>query len=134
MKLHDDFQYSGQAPFENTHKDTREFLLALTGNDEEVQESVVQRLKQAADSDDSHYLDCAAWLVYLLDRLGRGKEAVEAYLNLVHEQQAERVISEDICPNLMTLLQRHGHHDVAAKHLKDRGDLLAFATVVAAGR
>lgn len=125
-RLHPDFQYQGQLPFENIYPETLEFLNALRGKDPD---QAVARLQAAADAEEGATMDAAVWLVYLLDRLGRGREATEAYLSLVHEQQNEATASEDVCPNLMYLVSKYEQFDLARSELLRIGDLLGYATV-----
>lgn len=126
-RLHDDFQYSGQIPFEKIYADTGEFLRALVG---QQPDQAVRRLASVADANaDSGNLDAAVWYVYLLDRLQRGEDAIKAYLELVHSQQSEAMISEDVCPNLTYLVSKYGCFDLVRESLTCQGDLLGFATV-----
>ena len=62
-------------------------------------------------------------------RLGRGEQAIEAYLQLVHVQQAEAMASDDVCPNLTYLVSKYGCFETVRKKLGELGDLLAYATV-----
>ena len=131
MRLHEDFHYAGHVPFEQLYSDTLPFLLALAGDDQQA-ESVLTRLhNETTRLDGSGNLDAAVWYVYLLDRLGRGREAIQAYLQWVHSQQGDALASEDVCPNLGYLVGRYGHFELAGQRLMEQGDLLGFATVAA---
>ena len=127
LRLHQDFQYSGQIPFEDTYRDSLEFLQALRGS---RQETAIDRLnKEAAQCADSGNLDAAAWLVYLLDQIGQGRQATTAYLKWIHVQQAESMMTDDICPNLMYLVSKYGCFEMTKAALLQQGDLLGYATV-----
>ncbi|MDG2011875.1 MAG: hypothetical protein P8J33_00120 [Pirellulaceae bacterium] len=131
-RLHEDFHYQGQTPFEAIYADTLEFLQALNGQDAEP---AISRLAAvAAAQSETGNLDAAVWYVYLLDRLEMGVEATQVYLDLVHVQQAEGMISEDICPNLTTLASKYGCYEIAQKRLLEQGDLLSYATITAIER
>lgn len=126
-RLHDDFHYQGQPPFEDIYSNTLEFLSALNGQDAE---SAIRRLSAvAAAQSETGNLDAAVWYVYLLDRLGMGEQATRAYLDLVHTQQADGMISEDVCPNLTTLASKYGCYAMARETLLEQGDLLSYATI-----
>ncbi len=129
--LHEDFQYPGTAPFGKTYPDTLEFLRALRGDQVEV---AVQRLRQQAvrQRDEAGVLDAAAWYVYLLDQLNRGPEAVEAWLELLHQVEPDHVLGDDVAPSLQRLVRRYGMFDRVGEILQQRGDLLGFAMVAAA--
>lgn len=129
--LHEDFQYRGTAPFSATYRDTLEFLRAMGDGNPGV-DSVIERLRKLAGEqrDELKVLDSAAWFVYFLDRLGRGEDAIDAWLTYLHEVDDESVINEDIAPSLQQLASRYQLHDRVAKTLTGRGDLLGFATVM----
>ena len=131
-RLHEDFQYKGQMPFESTYADTLEFFQALLGNDTE---SALTRLASLAElhAADGN-LDAAVWYVYLLDQRSMGEQATRAYLDWIHVQQAEGMISDDVCPNLATLVSKYGCFEMACEMLQDGGDLLGFATVTSIQR
>jgi hypothetical protein len=127
-RLHEDFQYPGQLPFEQTYCDILEFLQTLSGKSDRA----VSRLRQLAESQSSGgNLDAAAWYVYLLDQLGYGQQALQAYLDLVHVQQAECLASEDVCPGLTCLVGKYGCFEMARQGLRRHGDLTGYAAVVA---
>ncbi len=132
--LHNDFQYRGTAPFAATYFDTLEFLRVLGGAGRESGEvdAVIERMRTSASEQRNalKILDSAAWLVYLLDRLGRGKEAIDAWLEYLHEVDDKSVINEDIAPSLQQLSSRYRLHDRVARTLIERGDLLGYATVM----
>lgn len=131
-RLHDDFQYKGQMPFESTYADTLEFFEALLKNDTEPAITRLAKLAEIHSADGN--LDAAVWYVYLLDQLSMGEQATQAYLHWVHVQQAEGMISEDVCPNLATLVSKYGCFDLARETLQSSGDLLGFATVTSIER
>lgn len=131
-RLHDDFQYKGQMPFESTYSDTLEFFEALLGNNPEPAITRLAKLVELHAADGN--LDAAVWYVYLLDQLSMGEQATRAYLDWVHVQQAEGMISEDICPNLGTLVSKYGCFDMARQILQASGDLLGYATVTSIER
>ncbi len=130
-RLHEDFQYPGTPPFADTYRDTLAFLQALCGTrvDEEV-----QRLRHIATQqrDESGVLDAAAWYVYLLDQLGRGRQAVDAWLEMLHQTGPDQVLNDDVAPSLQQLVRRYQLYDEVGDELQQRGDLLGFATLVAA--
>ena len=44
-------------------------------------------------------------------------------------QQADGMISEDVCPNLTTLASKYGCYELARETLLEQGDLLSYATI-----
>lgn len=129
--LHEDFQYRGSAPFTATYTDTLEFLGVLGGQSSNAN-TLIDRLRNiaATQRDDSKVLDSAVWLVYLLDQLGRGADAIDAWLEFLHEVDDDSVINENIAPSLQQLASRYQLHDRVVTTLIQRGDLLGFATVM----
>ncbi len=130
--LHADFQFPGSAPFEQTYRDVRSFLGALRG---ERTDEVVAALRRRAGelAKDRRELDAAAWLVYLLDSLGRGSEALDAWFQWLHQPASDSTLNEDVSPSLAELVDRYGLHEEAMKRLKESGDLAGFATVAVSG-
>jgi hypothetical protein len=128
QSLHADFQFPGAAPFERTCIDTGNFLQALRNGEGE---SVVARLRDRAEelARDRRELDTASWLVYLLDALGRGEEALDAWFKWLHQPAENSSINEEVSPSLAQLVERHGLHDNAMKRLKENADLAGFATI-----
>ncbi len=144
MQLHEDFQYQGHAPFSNIYPDTLLFLRALTGSakldpSDDARTEVEEAIDQAADHllqqtnthAESNQLDSAFWYVYFLNRVGRGRQAVQAYLDFVHVQQNQGMASEKVCPNLEWLVSQHGEFEVAKSGLLQLGDLLSYAAISA---
>ena len=123
-RLHEDFQYPGQTPFENLYLDSLGFLIALSGGDPAT---AIRRLSDLAS--ESASFDAAIWLVYLQDQLDLGAESIRDYLGLIHQQQAEQMPGEDVCPNLMYLVSKYRQFDLAKAELTRMGDLLSYATV-----
>ncbi len=133
LSLHKDFQYRGTIPFEDTYRDTLQFLRALRGTDVEAALQRLETIARAAD--DIRLLDPAAWYVYLLDRLGRGEQAIAAWLELLHPHlNEEHLLNEDIVRPLTTIARDYRLYELAGKTLRDRGDLILYATIEAARR
>lgn len=131
-RLHPDFRYEGSEPFRETYQDTLAFLQVLAGTADP--QPVLDRLAGLArrQKQEAGVLDSAAWYVYLLDRLGQGEVAIDAWLELLHQVDDNDVLNEEIAPSLQQLVRRYAHYSRAAEVLRERGDLLGFATVAAA--
>lgn len=133
QRLPSEFQYRGVPPFDDTYVTVGGFLRALLG---EATERELDRLDGIAGEQrkESGVLDAAAWLIRLASNTGHGDRALDAWLEYFHQVGSDFHLNDDVAPSLQQLLARHGLHDRVAPVLKQRGDLLGYATVVASTR
>ena len=125
MKLAQQYQYAGEAPFVEFYPAHREFLRVLANQNREAGLDYFRKKL----SDDTSDLDSAATAYILLDlylRLDRKEDALavaEKYLVNVPEQMGFSFV--DFCEQI-------GRYDVLQRVARDRGDLLAYATALTA--
>ena len=129
-RLGDRLRYEGEAPFDRLFEDHAAYLGALVG--EGVDEAIARfrsKLPEPAPDGDLSRSMPAQVLIRLLDRIGRGPEAIPiaaAYLSGAPEGAL-------ICPGLARLCQQAGRPDLLARHARDGGDLVCFAAAILQG-
>ncbi len=129
-RLHEDFHYADEPPFENIYEDTLEFLRALQGDEIEP---ATDRLRKQAEShiENDQNLSPAQWYVYLLDRLGKGREAVEAYLHLIQPNLNIAPMMQPIAPDLIGLAYKYRELQRVRQAQVQQGDLIGYVTAKA---
>jgi hypothetical protein len=122
--LSSQFQYKGEAPFEDIYPAHALYLSALLG--EGVDEAVAFFREQAATLDpDEHGGGPVEALVQLLDRVDRCNEAIEALIKFVETQPQA---ASQVVPLILELSQRTGDFTKLVDFCRQRDDLLGFAT------
>jgi tetratricopeptide (TPR) repeat protein len=122
-RLARDFQSPDRPPFTDFYNDYRIFLQALlgTGIDGAVRYYAQQAERASPDEEGRHFP--GEVLVYLLYRVGRYRDAIDAYLK--HLKSTRAPLS--IAPSLLELCERAGDYTKALETARDKGDLLQFA-------
>lgn len=129
-RLHEQFRYAGDPPFEDLYPSHALLLHALLG--EEI-EQAVDYFRQQAEQADPHQQGLAPLDAYvdLLARLGRHEEAVEAMLELLPDESggATLDVSRPIgfAPSLLQLCEESGHYERLMDYCQRHGDLLGYA-------
>lgn len=127
-RLHSQFQYPGDEPFGETYLASGKFFRALLGQD--VDDAIAYFRAKAETLDIPHHGTAPAEvLVDLLSRLGRHAEALEVALRLLADQPQQL----GIAPSLLELSRAAGDFKAVQRFCRERGDLLGFATAIAAG-
>jgi hypothetical protein len=123
-RLHSQFQYKGEPPFEDVYESHALFLGALVG--ERVEEAVQFFQDKAHTLDPQmHGGGAVEVLVQLLERIGRPDPAIEVLLGFVDKQPQS---ASQAFPILLDLAQRSGKYDKLLQFCRDRNDLLGYAT------
>lgn len=123
-RLHSQFQYKGEPPFEDVYESHALFLGALVG--ERVEEAV-QFFQDKAQTLDprTHGGGPVEVLVQLLERIGRPEPAMAVLLKFVEQQPQS---APQAFPVLLELAQDSGKFDPLLAFCRDRNDLLGYAT------
>ncbi len=127
QKLNPDFHYKDEPPFANIYSDTLAFLSALRHRDVDATLSRLAQQARASLEQDKN-IDSAQWYVYLLDQLGRGAEAVDAYFALIQPHLGEAIMVRPIAPDPLTLAKTYQLYERVGRALLEIGDLLGYAT------
>ena len=120
-KLPARFQPSADVPFENQYEDFRIYLRTLAG--EEVAEGIAHfRAKAETVRPEEAGTLPGEVLVSLLHRLGRHREAVQAYARYLAQADTRRLS----CPSLVELCELVGDYQPLVDVAMRRGDLLNY--------
>lgn len=123
-KLSKQFQYQGEAPFEDIYPSHGLFLGALLG--ENIDEAVDYfRTKADLLDPEAHGSGAIEAYVQLLDRLDRCDEAIDALLAFASKQPES---ASQVVPLILDLAERTGDFSKLVSFCRDRDDLLGFAT------
>jgi len=124
-RLHAQFQYAGDAPFEEMYPSHSLFFQALLG--ENVEESLAYFLGKA-EASEPRTQGTAAIEVYvdLLARVGRVSEAIDAAIRL----NPEGLSMQGLAPTLLELAQQSGNYDRVREHCRQQGDVLGFTAAL----
>jgi hypothetical protein len=122
-----DFQSHEPPPFDDFYNDYRIFLRALIGQgvDGAVRYFASKAERHGPDEDGNHFP--AEVLVYLLHRVGRPREAIDAYVK--HLRRAPGPLS--ICPSLLVLCEKAGDYSRLLEIAEEKRDLLQFGLALA---
>jgi hypothetical protein len=121
-RLPRDFQHPDRPPFTDFYSDYRIFFQALlgTGVDGAVRYFTMKVESQGQDEEARRFP--AEVLVYLLYRVGRYREAIEAHRKYLKNAQGPA----SIAPSLLELCDRAGDHSQLLAASRERDDLLHY--------
>jgi tetratricopeptide (TPR) repeat protein len=121
-KLPRDFQNADRPPFEDFYNDYRIFLQALAGIgvDGAVRYFGAKAERAGPDEDGKHFP--AEILVYLLYRVGRYREAIEAHRKFLRNSPRPLAAA----PSLFDLCELQGDFTPLLEAARERGDLVEF--------
>jgi hypothetical protein len=121
-RLHEQFQYRGEAPFEEIHASHELYFGALLGQNVPA---AVEYFRQQAESQPAAEVGPLPAEVYvdLLARLGRFEEAAAASARLLTPE----IRTTGFAPSLLELSERGGSYETLLKATRERGDLVGFA-------
>ncbi|MCO6457890.1 MAG: hypothetical protein J5I93_21510 [Pirellulaceae bacterium] len=129
-RLHTQFQFAGEPPFEDLYASHALFFAAQLG--EQVEEAVAWFRRQAQETDPQvHGLAAIDTCVDLLARLGRPAEAAEALVELLPGAETggglDVTRSSGWAPSLLELCRRSGRFEPLLGYCLERDDLLGYA-------
>jgi hypothetical protein len=126
-RLPADFQYPGEAPFEDLFPSHRLLFQATLGREMDAALSYFAE-KARAGRDDAQSTTAIETYLILLNRAGRPQEALAAFAELV---APDRELSSH-APTLLELATASGEWDLYKQICRSRNDVLAFAAGVLA--
>lgn len=129
-RLHTQFQYAGEAPFEEVYPSHALFFQALLG--ENLDEAMAY-FRGKAEASEPRTQGTAPIEVYvdLLARVGRPSDAIDEAIRL----NPEGLSMQGLAPTLLELAQQAGSFDRVREHCRQHGDILGFtASLVKATR
>jgi len=116
------FQYPGDPPFEQTYFDYHIYFRTLLGEDVEAGLEHFRQKAETADVEQVGYYPAAVY-VGLLERLGRHREAVEAYARYLSRADPQQLGS---CPTIYELCQKLGDYRPLVDVAQRRGNLVDY--------
>jgi len=116
------FQYPGDPPFERTYFDYHIYFRTLLGEDVEAGLEHFRQKAETADVEQVGYYPAAVY-VGLLERLGRHREAVEAYSRYLSQADPQQLGS---CPTIYELCQKLGDYRPLVDIAQRRGNLVDY--------
>lgn len=121
-----DYCGAATAPFEDYYNDCRILLRALLGegSDGAVRYFAIKAQRAVPDEDGGHFAGEVS--VHLLHRLGRHREAVEAYLH--HLKGAPHPLN--LAPSLSELCEFTREYESLLDFSREKGDLLQFTAAL----
>lgn len=129
-RLHSQFQYAGDEPFDPIYPSHALFFQAVLGENVDEALSYFRGKAEACEPRTQGTAPIETY-VDLLARTGRAGEAIEAAIRLT----PDGIPTQGIAPSLLELAQLSGDYDRVREHCRQRGDLLGFtASLVRATR
>jgi hypothetical protein len=124
-RLHTQFQYAGDPPFEEMYPSHALFLQALLG---ENLPAALEYFRGKAEAAEPRTQGTAAIEVYvdLLARVGRPGEAIGEAIRL----NPAGLPLQGLAPTLLELAQQSGEFERVRQHSRQQGDLLGFAAAL----
>lgn len=121
-----DFQSSERPPFDDYYNDYRIFLRALLGEgvDGAVRYFTAKADRAGPDEDGNHF--AGEVLVYLLHRVARYREAVEAYFKYLKDASGPLTVS----PSIAELCELAGDFDSLLDLSRQKQDVLQFTAAL----
>jgi hypothetical protein len=116
------FQYPGDPPFEQTYFDYHIYFRTLLGEEVEAGLEHFRHKAETADLEQVGYYPAAVY-VGLLERLGRHREAVEAYARYLTRADPQQLGS---CPTIYELCQKLGDYRPLVDIAQRRGNLVDY--------
>ncbi|GBD37339.1 hypothetical protein HRbin36_02470 [bacterium HR36] len=116
------FQYPGDPPFEQTYYDYHVYFRTLLGENVEAGLEHFRQKAERADVEQVGYYPAAVY-VGLLERLGRHREAVEAYSRYLGQCDPQQLGS---CPTIYELCQKLGDYRPLVDIAQRRGNLVDY--------
>jgi len=128
-RLHQQFQYPGDAPFVDFYPAHAVYFGVLLGRDVDAGLEIFQRKATAAEIAN---VGTAPMEVYvdLLDRSGKTREAIDAAIAMVPDS----VATPRIVPLLVEMADRCGYFGPVIEFCQQRGDVLGFTAACIAAR
>lgn len=120
--IHPRFQYPGDPPFEQTYFDYHIYFRTLLGEDVEAGLEHFRQKAEQADVQQVGYYPAAVY-VGLLERLGRHREAAEAYSRYLVHCDPQQLGS---CPSIYELCQKLGDFNPLVDVSLRRGNLVDY--------
>jgi hypothetical protein len=121
MRLNTRFRYPGDPPFEDMYRDHHVYFHIVLGQSvEEGLKHFWEKAKAASPEEIGMYP--AVVLVNLLDRLGRSREAVDAFQQFLSEADQQQLP----CPTLAELCGKLGDYRPMLEVARKRGDLVNY--------
>ena len=122
-RLSPNFAFKGQPPFEDGYVDFAHYVKAARGADAEphIQHFYRKALEAEADPDATGS-EAAQVLVALLARLGRHREALEAFSRFLSDEDPTYLR----CPTAMQLSYAAGDYERLRETARERGDVLSY--------
>ncbi len=129
-KLPRDYQTNDQPPFDDFYNDYRIFLQALLGIgvDGAIRYYTIKADRASPSEDGKHFP--GEILVHLLWRVGRPREAIQAYRKHLKDFRGQLSAS----PSLFELCNLAGDFTTLLELAKDRNDLLEYMAALVRGR
>lgn len=124
-RLHQQFQYAGDPPFEEQYPSHALFFQALLG---ENLDEALAHFRGKAEGSDPRTQGTAAVEVYvdLLARVGRPAVAMDEAMRL----NPEGLPLQGLAPTLLELAQQSGQYDRVREHCRQQGDVLGFVAAL----
>lgn len=124
-RLHSQFQYAGEPPFEENYPTHSLFFQALLG---ENVDAALGHFREKAEASEPRSQGTAAIEVYvdLLARVGRTADAIDAALRL----NPEGLPMQGLAPTLLELAQQSGQYERVREHCRQQGDVLGFTAAL----
>jgi hypothetical protein len=122
-RLSPNFAFRGEPPFENGYVDFSHYLKAMVGIDAEPHlHHFYNKAVEAQAAGDAVGTEAAQTLVVLLGRLGRHREALEAFSRFLSNEDLRYLR----CPTAMQLSYSAADYECLRETARDRGDLLSY--------
>ena len=122
-RLSPNFAFAGQPPFENGYVDFGHYVKAIVGLDADPHIQHFHRKAVEAEADaDAAGTEGAQTLVALLGRLGRHREALEAFSRFLSNEDPRYLR----CPTAMQLSYAADDYERLRETARERGDLLSY--------